>query len=58
MTRLILAMTLTFTLALPPAKAPSCYLTGNARKQRACAAACPCRCGCAAEHPVDTAQKT
>jgi len=38
MTRLILAMTLIFTLALPPAKAPSCYLTGNARKQA-------CRCG-------------
>ena len=38
MTRLILALALVMTLALPPAKAPSCYLTGNARKQA-------CRCG-------------
>ena len=33
MTRLILALALVMALALPPAKAPSCYITGNARKQ-------------------------
>lgn len=38
MTRLILALALVLALTLPPPKAPSCYLTGNARKQA-------CRCG-------------
>jgi len=37
-TRLTLAIALILALVLPPAKAPSCYLTGNARKQA-------CMCG-------------
>ena len=38
MTRLILALALVMALALPPAKAPSCYITGNARNMA-------CMCG-------------
>ena len=38
MTRLILALALVMALALPPAKAPSCYLTGRYPKYA-------CMCG-------------
>lgn len=33
MTRLTLAIALILALVLPPAAKPSCYITGNARKQ-------------------------
>lgn len=38
MTRLTLAIALILALVLPPAAKPSCYITGNARKQA-------CMCG-------------
>ena len=38
MTRLFLALALVLATTLPAAKAPTCYLTGNARKQA-------CMCG-------------
>jgi len=38
MTRLFLALALVLATTLPAAKAPTCYITGNARKQA-------CMCG-------------